>query len=294
MARRRRHAKVAFFEVRDLDGEELAPIDWPETLAFISRQPIVDRRHLLNGAEHWGQIYTYEGTDELLLARRRDEVSALNTQTGELVDTESDASSPWVEVSFIHFIKGTNRLAFVLGSNAAPRVSSLATWINLHRVFDEEVTIAPVFDKRVMEKITHAAAATLVRVTWEPDRLSQITGSSSLLDAARGVKETLGNVEVSLEVKVQRGQHRSDERLEVLREVRSIAAQTDFKKAFASLVQVDADGQEHKNDVDFINHRLTQSATIQLTDKEGNSVRVRSVFDAIYRAVERHRRDLAA
>ncbi|MFF0153445.1 hypothetical protein [Micromonospora sp. NPDC005203] len=290
MAGKRRNAQISFYQVRSATGEPFGDkVNWQELLSYISEQSIEERRHFINGANHWGKSYHYKGIWHLLLARKRDEVSSLDLGKDELIDTESDASSPYVEVTFIHFIPKTNSLGLVLGSNAAPRVSTLAAWINQHQVLDEEVEIVPVIDARVMEKIYSAKSAKLVKVTFEADHPDRIRQSSALADAAYRMQERIGDVEISLELKVAPSPR---ERRNLLEEVQSLAATRDFKKAFASLISIDDDGNERTEAVDFLNNRLTAKAKITVTDKDGKSVRVHSAIDAIYRAIENKRGDL--
>jgi hypothetical protein len=292
MARRRRGALVAFFEVRDEDGDALAePVDWPGFLAYVSRQSMDNRCHSVNDAPHWGQVYTYNETDHLILARRRDEVSSLNITTGEIVDTESDASNPWVEVSVVHFLPNTNRFGFVLGSNAAPRVTSLQHWINQHNILDEQISVAPVLDRKVLQKIRGADAASMVRVTFDPDRLADIH-AHGLYEVAQGLKQNFGDVVIELQLSVTRSHGGRDEQAMMLREARNLAGTGAFDKAVARLLWHDDGGKIYQDDVNFLNHRLARKMKIDLTDKEGKSIRIHSAIDAIYRASDYLKRDL--
>lgn len=287
---RRRNALVAFFEFRDPKGEPIdGLIDWPGLLREIKQESIEARRHVVNGAYHWGQVFTHRGTDHLVLARMRDGVSSFNTTTGEIFDTESDATTPWVEVSVVHFLPDTNRFGFVLGSNAAPHVSSLYNWMNAHRLFGEQITVAPVLDREVLAKIQGAAAASLVKVSFTPD---QLESSQGLFGFAKGLRERYGDVEIDLQLKVTRNHGGRHERETILNEARSLATSDDFKKAVARLISIDEHGKQHSEDVDFLNHRLAKRMKIQLTDREGKSIRVASALEAIYRAADQLKRDL--
>jgi hypothetical protein len=189
LAGKKRNALVSFFEVQDADNKALAkPVDWPAVLGVIAGESMNDRRHMINGVYHWGQIYTYKSTYHLILARRRDEVSSLDTSTGEIIDSESDASKPWVEVSVVHFLPDSNRFGFVLGSNAAPRASSMAHWINTHNILDQPITVAPVLDKNVIKKIQNAESASLVKVTFETTQVTKSIGGGGLFEVAQGLK----------------------------------------------------------------------------------------------------------
>jgi hypothetical protein len=288
-----RKAQVAFFEVQDVDGRALdSPIDWPGFLAYVARQDISARKHMINGVFHWGQVYTYQVTDHLILARRRDEVSSLDTATGEIVDSESDITKPWVEVSVIHFLPASNRFGFVLGSNAAPRVSSLAHWINTHNILDEQITIAPVLDRDIMRKIRRAEGAKLVKVTFESNRVTDVHQSRGLYEVAQGLKRQYGDVVVELQLRTSREHGGERERLEILEEARHLAGTGMFDKAVAGINWRDEDGRSHSDNIDFVKHRLAKTMKIVVTDRRGKSIKIASAIDAIYRAADQLKPDL--
>jgi hypothetical protein len=292
MASRRRAAQVTFFEVRAADGTPFeSPIDWQSLFSYIARQGIAQREHSINGLSHWGKIYPYKEQDHFLLARERDDMSSLDLSKDEIIDTESDVTSPYVEVTFAHFVSGTNVLGMVLGSNAAPRVSSIAAWFNEHKLIDQEIEIVPFIDPRILEKIHGAASAKLVRVTFQADPVESVRRSSSLAEAAHGLHERVGEVEISLELRVESGASEGAAS-RILAEAQSLASSNAFKKAFATLVQVNEEGKLYREDVDFLDNRLAFKTKIITVDASGKSVRVHSAIDAILKAVEKHRRDL--
>lgn len=293
MAAKSRSALVAFFEVQDEEGKSLeAPIDWPQFLSYVARQNMEERRHRINGIAHWGQVYTYKERDHLILARHRDEVSSLDTTTGEIVDTESDVNKPWVEVSAIHFLPDTNRFGFVLGSNAAPRVSSLAHWINEHDVLDERITIAPVFDRNIMKKIQRAEGATLVKAVFEDDRVTDLRQSHGLYEAAQHMKAKYGDVVVELIIRTSKDHGGPRESSNILQEAQFLADTGAFSKAYAGLNWRDEEGQLHKEQVDFVDHRLAKSMKIRVVDASGTSIKIASAIEAIYRAADHLKADL--
>lgn len=293
MAGRSRNALVAFFEIQDEEGKSLeAPIDWPGLLSYVARQTMDERRHRINGIAHWGQVYAYKETDHLILARHRDEVSSLDTATGEIVDTESDINKPWVEVSVVHFLPDTNRFGFVLGSNAAPRISSLAHWINEHDVLDDKITIAPVLDRDVMRKIQRAEGASLVKVTFEGDRVKDLPQGQGLYEVAQGMKAQYGDVVVELVLRTTKKHGGPQETSNILNEAQYLAGTGMFDKAVAGLSWRDEEGQLQKEQVDFVQHRLAKSMKIRVVDTEGKSIKITSAIEAIYRAADKLKADI--
>ncbi|MFI6254558.1 hypothetical protein ACIBCL_00405 [Micromonospora zamorensis] len=293
MAVKSRNALVAFFEVQDEEGKALeAPINWPGMMSLVARQTMDERRHRINGIAHWGQVYAYKETDHLILARHRDEVSSLDSATGEIVDTESDVTRPWVEVSIVHFLPETNRFGFVLGSNAAPRVSSLAHWINEHDILDDRITIAPVLDRDIMRKIRRAEGANLVKVTFEGDRVSELHQSDGLYEVAQGIKAKYGDVVIELQLRTTREHGGPREKSNILNEAQHLAGTGVFDKAVAGLTWRDDEGQLQKEQVDFVKHRLAKSMKIRVVNAGGKSIKVTSAIEAIYRAADQLKPDL--
>lgn len=293
LAVKSRNALVAFFEIQDEEGKALeSPIDWPGLLSFVAHQSMEERRHRINGIAHWGQVYTYKETDHLILARHRDEVSSLDTVTGEIVDTESDINRPWVEVSVIHFLPDTNRLGFVLGSNAAPRISSLAHWINEHDVLDDRITIAPVLDRDVMRKIQRAEGANLVKVTFEGDRVRDLPEGHGLYEVAQGMKVRYGDVVVELVLRTTKDHGGVQETSNILNEAQYLAGTGMFDQAVAGLSWRDEEGRLQKEQVNFVKHRLAKSMKISVVDADGKSIKITSAIEAIYRAADRLKVDI--
>ncbi|MET7669001.1 hypothetical protein [Micromonospora luteifusca] len=293
MAGKSRNALVAFFEVQDEEGRALeAPIDWPAFLSFVFHQDMDARRHRINGVPHWGQVYTYKATDHLILARHRDEVSSLDISTGEIVDTESDATKPWVEVSVMHFLPDSNRFGFVLGSSAAPRVSSVAHWINEHKVLDQRITIAPVLDRDTMRKVERAEGANLVKVAFESNRIADLPESRGLYEVAQGLKMQYGDVVVELLLRTTKDHGGPREKSNILSEARHLADTGMFDKAVAGLSWHDEEGKLQKEQVDFVKHRLAKTMKIRVVDGAGKSIKVASAIEAIYRAADQLKPDL--
>ena len=269
MATRRRTKQVAFFEIRDVDGhpfEDLIP--WEGHLAELSQEPADKTMHRLHDIPHWGQVYTYKNTDHLILARLRDGVSSLNMVTGEIIDTASDAGNPWVETSVIHFLPGTNKFGFVLGSNASPQVSSLQAWINNHGFVENGITIEPVIAKDVLAKLYGAAEASVLRVKFAGNQLTNIKNAGGLFTASRQLQESVGHASVEVILRVEGGavKGREGDRVRLHDIAKSIVG-SDFRKAAAKLVEYDDDGHPYSEDIDFVKHRITRKMKMAVTDK---------------------------
>lgn len=291
MALREKPKTVAFFEIRDAKGDPFPePLPWDKHLADISRESAEARKHRVGEAAHWGQVYTRHETDHLILARYRDDVSSYDIATGDIVDTASDSAKPWVELSVIHFLPETNRIGYVLGSHAAPRISALQGWINIHALVQGGVTIEPVLSKRVLQKIHGAAEASVLRVKYDSRQLdlSSEDDSAAIAEIKRLVGSKLHHTSVELVFRVEGGMAPGleEERVRVLKIAKEVSAD-DFKAATAKLVNYDEKGRPRAEDVDFLKHRLARKEKVTITDKDGKSVKIASAIDAIYRAASR-------
>lgn len=289
MIKKTRKKTVAFFEINDMSGSPIRqPLPWPDILADLSRQSPNARRHDVGGVEHWGQTYTFDETDHLILVRLRDDaVSSFNTATGEFLDSESEVGQPWVELSVIHFLPDSNRFGFLLGSNASPRVSSLAQWINSHKLFDEPVEIGPIISRRTRDKISGTAEARMVTVRLAGDQLASVQQQDSLYGAATVIGRAHGDVEVELVIRVKGKVDRAhqEERAKIMRTAERLLG-ADFEKAVVELVNYDDRGKADVESVDFLNHRLTKKLPVTVKDEEGHPVRIPSAIMAIYRAAD--------
>ena len=91
---------------------------------------------------------------------------------------------------------------------------------------------------------------------------------------------------VELVFKVEGGTEASvhDQRIQLLDVAREVSTQ-DFAKASAKLINYDAEGKPKAEDVNFVKHRVTTKKKVQITDDDGNPVKVKSAVEAIYQAI---------
>jgi hypothetical protein len=292
---KKKDALVSFFEVCDEVGKPFAePVDWQGFLEEIAQDPIEERKVPVHGVMTWAEVYSFRGAKHFVLARERDLVSSLNTETGEIIDHDSDANVPWVEISVAHFLPDTNKVAFVLGNNSSPHISSLEEWLNAKRIFEEKVSIQPLLDRNAVKKLKRASSASLVQVSFAPRQTAELSNTGGLFGFARQMQETYGNVTVSLELKIDgRAPRRdSDEAASILDEVKNLAGGTEYQKAIAKIIQVNDQGKERIATLDFLNQRLAKKVKIELANHEKRTVRIMSVLEAIYKAADSLKDDL--
>lgn len=284
-----RKKRVSFYEVRDRNGIPFSnPLPWDEILATLATEPATSRLHRVFGADHWGKAYPFLEADHFILARSREEgVPSYNVQTDEIIDNETDSQQPWVEISIASFIPRTNKFGFVLGSQASPRPTSMALWLNEHKFLDEELTIGPVVNQNVLNRINAAAQASMVRMKLNRDQIDAARQSGGLFSAARIIGEEFGNVEVELLVKVSGRVTKShdEERIQILDTVRGVVG-SDVQDAVAELINFDQEGRYERASINLLEDRLAKNMDVRVTDAQGNPIRIESAVTAILRAID--------
>jgi hypothetical protein len=297
MAPRIRKKTVAFFEVTTLSGKPLPAVeDWQQILRDMEGSPPSALVHRIRGADHYGNIFGWEGNAHLVLARKRDDAPpSLDLTTGEIIDASTQANRPWVEVSIIHFLPNSNRLGYVLGSQAAPRIGSLAAWLN-EAVFEDAIDIRPVVSAKLVKRMQKVSAeARLVRLRLGPDQLAAIDQSAGLYSAAQAIgRDFGGGVQVEVIIRIEGRADRSD--IDTRKRIAEAGRQLlgrDLEQALVELVDLDDRGHAESEMVDLISHRLARKEKVAVTDDEGKAIRIPSAITAIYRAADNLRTELS-
>lgn len=289
MATRTKKKTVAFYEIFDQNGKSFpAPLPWDKVLARLAGQSVGSRGHVIGDTVHWGKTYTYDENDHFILARSRDEgVPSFDFMNDEIIDNETDIQKPWVEISVASFVPETNRFGFVLGSQAAPRPTSMAAWMNAHEVFEEPISAGPVINHDILAKLDGAAEARLVRVKLTSDQIEATQKSTGLFSAAKTLADEHGDVEVELIVRVSgKGKkHRDWEREQILESTRGLVG-SDFKLAIAELIHYNDRGRAEVDRVNLLENRLAKKMDVSVTDNDGNPIRIQSAVAAIQRAIK--------
>lgn len=288
MARTKPRKKmVRFYEVQN-ENQESFPraLPWEQFLDRLSQQSVKDRQHSVDGVDHWCRTYTVDERDHLVMARaREDAVSSLNIAQDDIVDMDSEVGRPYVELSIVSFVPGTNYFGFMLGSQASSRVGSLEKWINLHKEFNAPITISPLLSKDAASKIMNADEIKVIQVKYSGDQLGSVRRQSRIGDALQVLEEGHGGVEIELILRAtgKVTERKRPERRRLLETARSVFGDP-YKKASAEVINYDAEGVYHTEHVDFINDALARKMTVSVRDEEGNPVRIPSAITAIERA----------
>lgn len=299
MATKRMKKTVAFFEVCDENELPMAPEDWQDQLAaLLERQQVagpLSLRHEIDDMRTYARVYVIDDERHLVMARERDEPpSSIDESNLEIVDEETQANRPWVEISILSFIPGTNIFGFVLGAMGSPRQNVLADWINEDgQMFAELVTVRPyVADSLVNMLQDGSSEARMVRLRLDA---AQINGTevdgAGLYSATQQLGRQLDmGPEVDVEV-ILRVRGRADSATEGTR--RSIADRAkeligkSFRGAQAEIVDLEPESTTDREIVDLVKHRMATKERISVMDDEGHQVRIPSAVAAISRAASR-------
>lgn len=290
MATRARIKTVSFFEVVDENGDELEVIDWPEVLGDLAQETTADRGHAVGNVMHYGQAYPWNEIDHLVIARVREDVpTSLNVVTGDLIDEQTQTGRPWVEVSVVGFVPDTNKFGFVLGNQAAPRASSVAAWLNEHKIFEDPLDVQPVVSAELLRKLERERVqARLVKLELNSAQLQALDADAGLFSAAQQIGQDFGSgVSVEILIKIE-GRTRSapSETLDALgRAGRSLLGRN-LEKALVELVEATADNERDTEMIDLIKQRLSSKQRVRVVDEEGEPIRIPSAITAIHRATD--------
>jgi hypothetical protein len=292
MATSTKKKTVAFFEITDENGSPLGNIlPWQEILTTLEQQNAAQCCHAIFGVDHYVRIYAWEGRNHLVLARARDDSpSTLDLRTSAIVDEVTQAGRPWVEVSVVSFIPGTNRLGFVLGGQASPHASSLERWINAHDLMDEDITISPVVNRQILDILDKEnVEARLVTVRLDPGQFISQDDAGGLVSYGSAMgREIGGDYQIEMTVKIQgRADHVEPGRLRRLGALGRQLLGRDVAKAVVQVVDLNGDGVKTEM-LDLLHYKLARKEKISVTDEEGNPVRIPSALTAIMRAADHY------
>lgn len=289
---------VAFFEVCDEHDQPIGIEDWQVHLRALqarrSDEGAVSLRHEILGLRHYAQSYIHQERLSLVIARERDEPpSSLDETSGDIVDENTQANRPWVEICVASFIENTNIFGFVLGGMSAPRAGTVADWINKDaQLFSELISVRPyVADNLVGVLRDSSSEARLVRLRLEPQQINaaEIDGSG-LYSATQQIGRELDlGPEVDVEV-VLRIRGRSAGATEGTRRTLADRAREliglNVRGAQAEIVDIDPESSNREL-VDIVKHRMATKEQVSVMDEEGRQVRIPSAINAISRAANR-------
>lgn len=290
---------VAFFEVCDGNDQPMAAEDWQQHLRDLrdrwNNQGATSLRHEIYGLRHYGQVYAHEGELSLVIARERDEPpSSLDEASGKILDEETQANRPWVEICVASFIENTNIFGLVLGGMSAPRAGVIADWINEDaQLLGELISVRPyVADTLVGMLQDGSSEARMVRLHLDAAQINAAdVEGSGLYSAAQQIGRELDlgpevDVEVVLRIRGRSDGATGDTRRTLADRARELIGLS-VRGAKAEIVDFEPDSPNDRELVDLVKHRMATKEKVSVMDDEGHQVRIPSAIIAISRAASR-------
>ncbi|WP_182378294.1 hypothetical protein [Nocardioides sp. WS12] len=291
---------VAFFEVCDENDLPMLATDWQDCLGeLLVRQQdngITDLRHQILGVRNYAQVYVHNESRHLVLAREREEPpSSLDESSGDILDEETQANRPWVEISVLSFIPGTNIFGLVLGAQGSPRAGALADWVNKDgELFDDLISVRPYTDDQLVGMLQDGSSeARMVSVRLDPHQIHQgnIDPNGGLYSATQQLGRDLDlgseiDVEVILRVRGRSSSATDSTRGRIADIGRNLIGRP-IRSGQVELVDFEPESVTDRELVDLVKYRMATKETVSVMDDDGHQVRIPSAINAISRAADR-------
>lgn len=298
MATKRAKKTVAFFEVCDEDEDPLEPVDWQSLLGELDDRRVshgaTSLRHTIHGFRHYAQVYTHLETYHLVIAREREEPpSSLDEGSGEILDEQTNANRPWVEISILSFIPDSNVFGFVLGAMGSPRSSAVADWLNADELFEDSLTVRPYISETLVDLVRDGdSEARLFRMKLSAQQLYEgFDPDSGVYSRSQQFGRELDmGPEVDLEITLTLNGNAKSTAESTRRALGDIARSVIGREMVAGKVEVvdlDSGPRVERELVDLVKHHITTKENVSVMDDEGHQVRVPSAVNAISRAISK-------
>jgi hypothetical protein len=204
---------VAFWQfVQAPSLEPMGQIDWPGFMAEIARRAGDSRsRHVVDGTEVTGSVYTRDEVDHLVLTKSRDDMPRQqNRRTGAVEDMiTNDEGWVVIESAFIKFLDFGNVFGLLQSQITAPSPQAIARWINQTGILNMHLAVEPVVDPERWNHMREAGGVTALEFAGPSVVLNRpVTGPlDHLLGPAR-----FGVVKVGVKVRASRSRTAEDAR----------------------------------------------------------------------------------
>lgn len=169
------------------------------------------------------------------------------------------------EPAYVLPVSGTSYIAFVRTS-AGPSTSAVETWLNLVMGFEEldtRIELRAFARTDAMARLARATSATRVHVVIEPDAMTDVDMNGDL-GQALAMAQRSGNGAVSVDMTVSFANVMPDDesgRALVTDVSEVLNAAAGFRRAEATVVLTDEEGEIKKQFIDFKRDRVTISQT---------------------------------
>lgn len=296
---------VYFFEPIVLDqADNVQPLEqgfWQWVQERVEGLPEVRRRADIFGRRHVGAARqeTSPALDYLYVGRLRPgadwpDVSDNAGAIASLASTGFDGSL--LEPAYLLNVSGTNYVA-LLRSSAGPSTTAIVAWLNQVCGFSHEgnrLELRPYVRRDQLERLGRAQAAAKIHLKIDPGVMNDAQPHDELGQALK-IAQSAGAGGVSVELTVSFGNARptngaGEDLIAGVRELLSAGDAVPFKKASATVMVENEEGQLVRDKIDFTMDRITVRQQVGANEDEEPTPPV--VLRAMVKAIEKFRAQL--
>lgn len=278
---------------------------WQNLLATVASLKVKDRTYEGPTRRLIGEVLTVDGEYALKIMEPRDEHSWLEILKAEeaAADFNPDELGVLVETSIVAFLPKKNLFGIIRGSTSSPTHTAVAEWLDHLKIkgktlLDSQklaLRAEPALSQRQKQLLDSSGGVSKASVRISTNKAQQLAevGSEQLAASLRSLKETYGDIFVTITLKVPRGKQYDEARTELKKEAQRLQKVAgDAESVSATLVHYDAEQRARQEDVDFVSQRITTSKGVPLVGEDGSPIRNSSAVRAILSAVHDLQKEL--
>jgi hypothetical protein len=288
---------VRFYDLRilrndEVHGQEVEPGFWRQLAENINDREPEQREQLVRGHRIFGEHrvsvqparpYFYIGR-----VRNRSEWpdTLLDDGSGVVGRLEpSQQGAVLLEPSYVVPFGDRNRVAIMSMSRTSPSMAALEEWLTVQsemELKDLQISLIPILNSHVMERLSRARGATSLTVVVEPMKTVP-EGGGQIGHAARAARQVSTETDLTLKWSLANRKGKLDTTSGLLEAARWVEDSW-AKSAEVSLDVIDDAGECHREHYNLIKHRFTIRAQFDAPDDQHRSES--SVIGGITKAID--------
>lgn len=294
---------VSFFRViiEDSSGTpvQFPHQDWQAFLAKVAAMPLLERTYQGPTRKLIGQVIAVDDEWALKLMEPRNQDSWLEILNGTdpAAPLDEKAIGQLVETAIVAFLDQKNLFGIIRGSTSSPSHAAVGEWLD-HIKIDGK-TLAPPggsmvsaepalsqISKKQLASSDGVGVATM-RVSTSQAGALQEAGADLVGDTLKNLKQTYGDLVVTVSLRVPRGKANDEARKQLKAEaIKWDSAGVKPEAISATLVNYDGESKAKQEDVNLLAQRITMVRGVPLLDSSGVPIRNDSAVRAILGAAQ--------
>jgi hypothetical protein len=287
---------VRFYDLRilrndELHGQEVEPGFWRQLAEIVNDRAPEKREEVIRGRRIFGEhrVSVQPARPYFYIGRVRNRAewpdTLLDDGSGVVGRLEpSQQGAVLLEPSYVVPFGDRNRVAIMSMSRTAPSMAALEEWITAQsemHLRDLQISLIPILNSRVMERLSRARGATSLTVVVEPMRTIP-DGGGQIGHAARAARQVSTETDLTLKWSLGNRKGKLDTTSGLLDAARWIDDSW-AKSAEVSLDITDDAGDAHREHYNLIKHRFTIRAQFDAPDDQhcSESSVIGGITDAI-------------